>query len=85
MTTTRRYLGHRDLASPGKAASRTREILTDWQTLQVATALGAKFRHHARVVLSRPAWMPGPLFRVLLRSIVVETENEERERSGRTP
>lgn len=80
MTTTRRYLSKRDLAEPVKAASRTREILSDWQTLQIGTALGAKFRHHARVTLRRPAWMPGPLFRVLLRSIVVETQNEERAR-----
>ena len=80
MSTTRRYLNARDLASPVKAALRTREVLTDWQTLQISTALGAKFRHHARVTIRRPAWMPGPLFRVLLRSIVLETQNEERER-----
>jgi hypothetical protein len=80
MTTTRRYLSKRDLAEPVKAASRTREILSDWQTLQIGTALGAKFRHHARVALRRPAWMPGPLFRCLLRSIVIETQNEERDR-----
>jgi hypothetical protein len=80
MTTTRRYLCRRDLANPLKAALRTREVLTEWQTLQVSTALGVKFRHHARVTLRRPWWMPGPLFRLLLASIVLETENEERER-----
>ena len=78
MTVTRRYLNARDLSNPLKAASRTTELLTDWQTLQVATALGTKFRHHARVAIVRPWWMPGMIYRLLLRSIVVETENEER-------
>lgn len=84
MTVTRRYLNARDVRSPAVAASRTKELLTDWQTLQVATALGVKFRHHARVAIVRPWWMPGPLFRVLLRSITIETETEER-CPGRTP
>ena len=78
MTVTRRYLSTKDLSNPLKAASRTKELLTDWQTLQVATALGTKFRHHARVAIIRPWWMPGSLYQLLLRSIVVETENEER-------
>lgn len=80
MTVTRRYLNARDVRTPSVAASRTKELLTDWQTLQVATALGVKFRHHARVAIVRPWWMPNPLYRLLLRSIVVETENEERQR-----
>ena len=80
MTVTRRYLNARDVRNPAVAASRTKELLTDWQTLQVATALGTKFRHHARVAIVRPWWMPNRLYQLLLRSIVVETENEERQR-----
>ena len=78
MTVTRRYLNARDVRTPAIAAARTKELLTDWQTLQVGTALGTKFRHHARVAIIRPWWMPGALYQRLLRSIVIETENEER-------
>ena len=76
------YLRARDMADPAKAVRKRDKIIADWSELRVQTALGVQFRHGARVSLRRPWWMPGPLYRVLLRSIVVEQRAEERVRKG---
>ena len=47
-------------------------VLADWQTVRIREAMGQRFLQNTRVVLIRPRWMPGWLYRRLLRSIVVE-------------
>lgn len=76
------YLRARDLVHPLKAVAKRDKVIADWTTLKVQTALGAQFRHGARVSLRRPIWMPGPLYRLLLRSIIVDYRAEERVRKG---
>jgi hypothetical protein len=80
--TTRAYLRARDLSTPAKAVAKRDRIISEWTTLQVQTALGAQFRHDARVLLRRPRWMPEAIYRRLLASIVVETRAAERVRHG---
>lgn len=81
MSTPRIYLGARDLATPEKAAARTREVIADWESVRVKTALGTHFRYTSRVELVRPWWMPAWLYGRLMRSIVVENQAEEKVRS----
>ena len=78
----RAYLRARDLASPAKAVGKRDQIIRDWTELTVQTALGVQFRHGARVILRRPGWLPGPLYRRLLASIVVEYRASERVKHG---
>jgi hypothetical protein len=80
--TARAYLRARDLATPVKAVAKRDRIIADWSALRVQTALGAQFRHESRVSLRRPWWMPGPLYRRLLASIVVEYRAAERVKHG---
>ena len=81
MSTPRLFLSRRDLRSPEIAAARTRQVISEWESVRVKTALGTHFRHSSRVELVRPWWMPAALYRWLLRSIVVETQAEEKVRS----
>ncbi len=69
------FLGGRRSATPEAFARHSRTAITDWQRLQVKTALGMQFRHTSRVVIVKPAWMPAWLYRRLLRSIVIETKD----------
>ena len=80
--TERAYLRARDLASPAKAVARRDQVIADWSTLRVQTALGVQFRHESRVILRRPWWMPGRLYRRLLSSIVVDYRASERVKHG---
>lgn len=70
------YLGARDVRSPKAATRATFEAISAWQETEVRNALGLKFRATTRVGLSRPWWMPGPVYRSLLRSIVTESSWE---------
>lgn len=71
-TETRRYLRARKASSPAKAYRSTAEILDDWRTLRLKTALGAMFRQTERVVLRRPWWMPRRLYLWLMSTVVFE-------------
>lgn len=74
----RLFLSRRDTRSPDAARHATFEAISDWQATLVKNALGQKFRASARVVLRRPWWMPSPLYRALMRSVVVESGWEQR-------
>ena len=76
------YLRARDLSDPTRAIRKRDHVIADWTEFKVQTALGVQFRHGARVSLRRPIWMPGPLYRLLLRSIIVEYRTKERVRKG---
>lgn len=76
------YLRAREMAEPAKALRKRDKVIADWTTLKVQTALGVQFRHGARVRLRQPWWMPGPLYRVLMRSIIVDYRAEERTQKG---
>lgn len=69
---SRVYLGARDSRSPEALTKATVEALTDWQETVIRNALGQRFRAGMRVGLRRPWWMPGPLYHLLLASIVTE-------------
>lgn len=70
--TTKRFLGQRKVKDPTAATAHARRVVADWETLRITTALGVAFTRQSRVVLVRPGWMPDRLYRILLRSIVVE-------------
>ena len=76
------YLRARDMAHPAKAVAKRDKLIADWSALKVQTALGVQFRHESRVSLRRPWWLPGPLYRILLGSIIVEYRSAERTRKG---
>ena len=77
-TAGRLYLGHRDVRSPEAVSTATFEAISDWQATIVKNALGQRFRASVRVGLRRPWWMPGPLYRALLRSVVTESRWEQK-------
>jgi hypothetical protein len=64
--------------SPEAAGRATVEAIADWQATIVKNALGQRFRASVRVGLRRPWWMPAPLYRVLLRSVVTESRWEQK-------
>lgn len=68
----RRYLRGRHMETPKDAYRATREVLDDWRTLRLKTALGRTFRHTERIVIRRPWWMPARLYSWLLSTIVYE-------------
>lgn len=72
---TSRFMGSRKLRDPQTVLRHTARVIADWEQLRVRTAMGTEFRRESRVVLRRPSWMPARLYRVLLRSIVVETRD----------
>ncbi len=74
----RLYLSRRDTRSPEAVRAATFEAISDWQATEVKNALGQKFRATVRVGLRRPWWMPGPLYRALMRSVVTESAWEQR-------
>jgi hypothetical protein len=69
------FLGERKTTSPEKFAKHSRRVLADWQEHRIRTALGMEFRQSSRVLIVKPWWMPGPLYRRLMRSIVIETRD----------
>jgi hypothetical protein len=73
---SRIYLSARDVRTPAKAERAAVMAITDWQETVVRNALGQKFKASARVELCRPWWMPGFLYNVLMRSILVEHRAE---------
>ena len=75
---SRLYLGSRDVRSPEAARHATFGAISDWQQTEIKNALGQKFRASVRVGLRRPWWMPGPLYRALLRSVVTESGWEQK-------
>ena len=75
---SRLYLGHRDVRSPEAAGAAAFEAISDWQATIVKNALGQRFRASVRVGLRRPWWMPAPLYRALLRSVVTESRWEQK-------
>lgn len=73
---SRIYLGRRDVRDAATASSRAHEAIVEWRSTEIRNALGQRFRSSIHVELRRPRWMPGPLYRALMRSIVVETQAE---------
>lgn len=69
------FLGQRKTTSPAKFDRHVRRELADWQEFRIRTALGMEFRQTSRVLLVKPRWMPGAIYRRLLRSIVIETKD----------
>lgn len=50
----------------------TRQLMIEVEA-HVTDAVGITFRQSVRVTIRRPRWMPGPVYRALMRTIVVET------------
>lgn len=71
------FLGKRRIATREAFERHARTEISEWQALQIKTALGMRFRQTSRVAIVRPLWMPGFLYRRLLRSIVIETRELE--------
>ncbi len=52
-------------------------VIAEWQSARVRDALGRTYRTTStRVVVRKPGWMPGPMFRWLMRCVVVEERLE---------
>lgn len=75
--TDRRYLRARKAKTPERAFRSTGEILDDWRTLRLRTALGRTFRQTERVVMRRPRWMPRRFYLWLMSTVVFEAPAEE--------
>ncbi len=75
---SRLYLSRRDVRSPEAASAAAFDAISDWQQTEVKNALGQKFRASVRVGLHRPWWMPAPIYRILLRSVVTESRWEQK-------
>jgi hypothetical protein len=73
---SRIFLSSRDVTSPAKAATTAHDAITEWRTTEVRNALGQKFRASVHVEVRQPWWMPGPLYRALMRTIVIEAKAE---------
>lgn len=73
---SRIFLSRRDVASPAKAQSAAHDAITEWRTTEVRNALGQKFRASVHVQVRRPWWMPGPLYRAIMRTIVIQAKAE---------
>lgn len=71
---TKAYLRKRKLRNPLRGKLAVVEVISDWDTLRVSSALGVKFKRTTRVVLRRPAWMPGRVYTWLLSTVVSEPE-----------
>lgn len=69
------FLGRRKTTSPEKFDRHVRRELATWQEHRIRTALGMEFRQTSRVLIVKPTWMPGALYRCLMRSIVIETRD----------
>ncbi|MEW6223179.1 MAG: hypothetical protein AB1627_00980 [Chloroflexota bacterium] len=72
---TSRFLGARKSSTPEAFGRHATRLLADWQEHRIRTALGMEFRQTSRVLIARPWWMPGWLFRRLMRSVLIETKD----------
>lgn len=68
----RAFLRASDTATPEQAAAAATKVIADWETQRIRLALGREFAVASRVLLRRPRWMPNWLYRILMRSIIVE-------------
>ncbi len=75
---SRLYLGRRDVRSPEAARHASFEAISAWESTIVKNAMGQRFRASVQVGLRRPWWMPAPLYRALLRSVVTESRWEQK-------
>ena len=73
---SRIYLSRRDTRTPEQAAQTAAAAISEWREVEVRNALGQHFRSSMRVSIRRPWWMPAPLYRALMRSVVLETQSE---------
>jgi hypothetical protein len=73
---SRAYVGTRKSASPAKTEREIAAAVGDWQRLEIRNALGQKFRASMQVEIRRPWWMPSPLYRALMRAVVVHSRLE---------
>lgn len=59
------------------AEGEVHRVIAEWQSARVRDALGREYRTtSSRVVVRKPGWLPGPLFRWLMRCVVVEERLE---------
>jgi hypothetical protein len=72
----RAYVGGRKSADPAKTERAIAEAVGDWQRMEIRNALGQKFRASMQVEIRRPWWMPGLLYRALMRAVVVHSRLE---------
>lgn len=75
---TKRYMGSRKMRDLRAVTAHTAQVIADWEQLRLTTALGTVVKRESRIVLKQPVWMPGWLYRRLLRSMVVETRDATR-------
>ena len=75
---SRLYLSRRDTRSAEAARQASFEAISEWQATEIKNALGQKFRASVRVGLRRPWWLPSPIYRALLRSVVTESRLEQK-------
>ena len=75
MRRERAYLGARKLRGKVKAAMTVEKVIADWTDYRIKSALGVTFRERDRIILRRPIWMPGALYRWLMRTVVVERDS----------
>jgi len=73
---SRVFLGGRKTADPAKTERAVAESVAEWRTLELRNALGMKFRASMQVQVRRPRWMPDPLYRWFMRTIVVPSKLE---------
>lgn len=73
--TARAFLGRRKTRTPEAFRRHATRELAGWQEHRIRTALGMEFRQTSRVLIVQPWWMPGPLYRRLMRSIVIEAKD----------
>lgn len=83
MSVDRAFLNARKMRNPEQAHRETLEVLADWRTMRLRTALGLRFKSTERIVMRRPAWMPRRLYLWLLSTLVIEGEMPEIERGRR--
>lgn len=73
--TARAFLGRRKTRTPEKFGRHAARELAAWQEHRIRTALGMEFRQTSRVLIVQPWWMPGALYRRLMRTIVIESKD----------
>ncbi len=55
------------------AEGEVHRVIADWQSARIRDALGRTYRTtETRVVVRQPRWLPGPVFRWLMRCVVVQ-------------
>lgn len=55
------------------AEGEVHRVIAEWQSARVRDALGREYRTtSSRVVVHQPGWMPGSIFRWLMRCVVIQ-------------